>query len=104
MYQSRRAGDEAKKRKSPAKRGRVRITVTIKHRLQPMDLCILVRSFKRTKKRRGLCVYLRGLIPRTQLKVKSASKYIIVSYTSLQFKISFALFWFLIYLSSFKTP
>ena len=68
MYQSRRAGDEAKKRKSPAKRGRVGITVTIKHRLQPMNLCILVRSFKRTKKRRGLCVYLRGLIPRTQGK------------------------------------
>ena len=68
MYQSGRTGDEAKKRKSPAKRGRVGITVTIKHRLQPMDLCILVRSFKRTKKRRGLCVYLRGLIPRTQGK------------------------------------
>ena len=49
MYQSGRARDEAKKRKSPAKRGRVGITMTIKHRLQPMDLCILVRSFKRTE-------------------------------------------------------
>ena len=38
-----------------------------------------------------------------ELKVKSASKYIIVSYTSLQFTISFALFWFLIYLGSLKT-
>ena len=36
-------------------------------------------------------------------KVKSALKYVIVSYTSLQFKISFALFWFLIYLVSLKT-
>ena len=29
MYQSGRAGDEAKKRKSPAKNGRVGITVTV---------------------------------------------------------------------------
>ena len=57
MYQSGRAGDEAKKRKSPAKRGRVGITMTIKHRLQTMDLCILVRSFKRTETEGFMCIF-----------------------------------------------
>ena len=57
MYQSGRAGDEAKKRKSPAKRGRVGITMTIKHRLQPMDLCILVRSFNRTETEGFMCIF-----------------------------------------------
>ena len=43
MYQSGRAGDEAKKRKSPAKSGRVGITAfkrSIKHELQEETACV----------------------------------------------------------------
>ena len=38
MYQSGRAGDEAKKRKSPAKSGRVGITVVARRNPWPPDL------------------------------------------------------------------
>ena len=39
MYQSRRAGDEAKKRKSPAKSGRVGITVTSFNKNNRANFC-----------------------------------------------------------------
>ena len=42
MYQSGRAGDEAKKRKSPAKSGRVGITVTVVNNVMIMIVMMMI--------------------------------------------------------------
>ena len=53
MYQSRRAGDEAKKRKSPAKSGRVGITVRINLYVPTLLNCIIMLLMFETFQRDG---------------------------------------------------